>query len=38
VGLGPVERVGQADLVLPNLSGVTLPDILQRLTSVHSGG
>ena len=38
VGLGPVERVGQADLVLPDLSGVTLPDILQRLTPVHSGG
>jgi beta-phosphoglucomutase len=38
VGLGPVERVGQADLVLPDLSGVTLPDILQRLTPVPSGG
>jgi beta-phosphoglucomutase-like phosphatase (HAD superfamily) len=38
VGLGPVERVGQADLVLPDLSGVRLPDILQRLMPVHSGG
>jgi hypothetical protein len=38
VGLGPVECVGQADLVLPDLSGVTLPDILQRLTPGHSGG
>jgi beta-phosphoglucomutase-like phosphatase (HAD superfamily) len=38
VGLGPVERVGQADLVLPDLSGITLPDILQRLTPVHFGG
>ena len=38
VGLGPVERVGRADLVLPDLSGVTLHDILQHLTSVHSGG
>jgi phosphoglycolate phosphatase-like HAD superfamily hydrolase len=38
VGLGPVERVGQADLVLPDLSGVSLPDILRRLTPVHSGG
>ena len=38
VGLGPVERMGQADLVLPDLSGVTLPDMLQRLTPVHSGG
>ena len=38
VGLGPVERVGQADLVLPDLSGVTLQDILQRLAPVHSGG
>jgi len=30
VGLGPRERVGQADLVLPDLSDVTLADILQH--------
>ena len=38
VGLGPVERVGQADLVLPGLSGVTLPDMLQRLAAANPGG
>jgi hypothetical protein len=38
VGLGPVERVGQADLVLPDLSGVTLHDLLQRLSLTNSGG
>ena len=38
VGLGPVARVGQADLVLPDLSSVTLPDLLQRLALAHSGG
>lgn len=38
VGLGPVERVGQADLVLPDLAGVSLPDILQRLTIANPGG
>jgi len=38
VGLGPAKRVGQADLVLPDLSGVTLHDLLQHLTPVHSGG
>ena len=38
VGLGPIERVGQADLVLPDLSGVTLPDILQRLAAANPGG
>lgn len=31
VGLGPVERVGAADIVFPDLAGVTLHDILQRL-------
>lgn len=31
VGLGPVERVGAADIVFPNLAGVTLHNILQRL-------
>jgi beta-phosphoglucomutase len=38
VGLGPLERVGQADLVLPDLSGVTLHDLLQRLSLTNSGG
>lgn len=38
VGLGPVERVGQADLVLPDLAGVTLDDILQRLSQASPGG
>jgi len=38
VGLGPVERVGQADLVLPDLSGVALPDLLRRLTAAPPGG
>jgi beta-phosphoglucomutase len=38
VGLGPVERVGQADLVLPDLASVTLPDILQRLAATTPGG
>ena len=38
VGLGPVERVGQADLVLPDLSSVTLHDILQRLAHINPGG
>jgi kojibiose phosphorylase len=37
VGLGPVERVGQADLVLPNLASMTLPDILQRLAATKPG-
>jgi beta-phosphoglucomutase len=38
VGLGPAERVGQADLVLPDLSCVTLDDILQRLSQANPGG
>jgi kojibiose phosphorylase len=38
VGLGPVERVGQADLVLPNLASMALPDILQRLAATKPGG
>jgi beta-phosphoglucomutase len=38
VGLGPVERVGQADLVFSDLSSVTLTDILQRLSPVNSRG
>ncbi len=31
IGLGPVERVGQADAVFPNLAGVRLNDVLQAL-------
>ncbi len=31
LGLGPVERVGQAHLVLPSLQGVRLNDLLARL-------
>ena len=38
VGLGPVERVGQADLVLPDLASVALPDLLQRLAATTPGG
>jgi beta-phosphoglucomutase len=38
VGLGPAERVGQADLVLPNLAGVTMHDILHHLSPANSGG
>jgi beta-phosphoglucomutase len=38
VGFGPVARVGQADLVLPDLSHVTLHDILHRLLPAHPRG
>ena len=31
VGLGPLERVGQADVVLASLEGVRLRDLLQAL-------
>jgi beta-phosphoglucomutase len=31
-GIGPVERVGAADIVLPNLAGVTWQEIIERLT------
>jgi beta-phosphoglucomutase len=34
VGLGPVERVGAADVVLPDLAGTCLGDILAALTRV----
>jgi beta-phosphoglucomutase len=37
VGLGPVARVDQADLVFPDLSGVSLTDILQRLALINPG-
>ena len=35
VGLGPLERVAMADLVLPNLYGVRLQDLLARLKGMH---
>ena len=38
VGLGPVARVGQADLGLPALSHVMLHDILHRLLPAHPRG
>jgi len=38
VGLGPRERVGQADLVLSDLSNVTLHDIIQRLSPASPRG
>jgi beta-phosphoglucomutase len=38
VGLGPIERVGQADLVLPDLSDVTLHDIIQHLSPANPEG
>jgi beta-phosphoglucomutase len=31
IGLGPIERVGQADAVFPNLAGARLNDLLQAL-------
>jgi beta-phosphoglucomutase len=31
IGLGPAQRVGKAQLVLPNLDGVALKEILQKL-------
>ena len=31
VGLGPRERVGKAEVVLPSLEGVHLPDLLRAL-------
>jgi hypothetical protein len=38
VGLGPVARVGQADLGLPALSHVMLHDMLHRLLPAHPRG
>lgn len=35
IGLGPLERVGQADAVFPSLSGVRLEDMLRALDSGH---
>jgi beta-phosphoglucomutase len=34
VGLGPVERVGEAHLVLPHLAGLTWQDLLVKLSEV----
>jgi hypothetical protein len=31
IGLGPVERLGEAELVLPSLEGVHLPQLLAAL-------
>jgi beta-phosphoglucomutase len=36
VGLGPVERVRAADVILPNLAGVHLQDLVQRLGVAQS--
>ncbi|HET6822910.1 MAG TPA: hypothetical protein VFH34_09690, partial [Anaerolineales bacterium] len=37
IGLGPQERVGMADLVLPSLQGVHLDDLLSRLGVANAG-
>ena len=34
VGLGPPERVGQAEVIFPSLEGVHLADLLQALTAL----
>ena len=34
VGLGPRQRVARADLVLPNLEDIRLPDLLTRLNGI----
>jgi beta-phosphoglucomutase-like phosphatase (HAD superfamily) len=34
IGLGPEERVGQADVVLPSLKGEHLSDLLNALESL----
>jgi kojibiose phosphorylase len=31
IGIGPKERVGKAGLVLPNLEGVQVEDLLRKL-------
>ena len=38
VGLGPGERVGQADVALQALSHVTLPDMMQHLSPIKLRG
>jgi beta-phosphoglucomutase len=35
IGIGPYERVAKADLVLPDLDGVHLSDLLDRLNLSH---
>ncbi|GAB4280217.1 MAG: hypothetical protein Fur0025_08020 [Oscillatoriaceae cyanobacterium] len=35
VGLGPVERVGAAHVILPNLEGVRWADLLEKLTAAR---
>ena len=35
IGLGPSERVGDADAIFPSLSGVRLADLLKALGSTH---
>ena len=37
IGLGPHERVGKADLVLPGLEGLHLSDLLSALKSAQGG-
>ncbi len=38
VGLGPPERVGAAEVVLPSLAGVRLEDLLRALEASHPTG
>ena len=35
IGLGPVERVGEADLVLPSLEGVRWADLQAKLSAMR---
>ena len=37
IGLGPRERVGEAEVILPSLSAVRLGDLLQALDTNHIG-
>jgi beta-phosphoglucomutase len=37
VGIGPHERVGMADVILPSLEGIHLSDLLARLEVSHAG-
>jgi HAD superfamily hydrolase (TIGR01509 family) len=36
VGLGPVDRVGEAHIVLPNLQGVNWPDLLNKFLKIFT--
>jgi beta-phosphoglucomutase-like phosphatase (HAD superfamily) len=36
VGLGPPERIGEAEAVFPSLSGVRLADLLKALDVTHT--